>query len=192
MPKPKYREPAKKAPTSVALACKSLHKSHYCAKGSSQGYSGVVLSRRSFHRMEVFWHTPVDPRKTCVLMSSFPASTSWHSLISIAGSGKSVIWSVISRLLLIGTYFSSVPPSLKILWLFAKLDQPSWPTFTSISGILRSKAVATCCFLSYINFLLALGLAVTFSTAFMRHTKGEIDSRVMTFWRNVSKRCWDF
>jgi hypothetical protein len=93
------------------------------------------------------------------------------SLIFIAGSGKSVIWSVISRLLLIGAYFFPVPPSLKISWLFAKLDPLSWPTFTSISGISRSKAVATFYYLLYLSFLPALFLAATSSTVSTRHMK---------------------
>ena len=46
------------------------------------------------------------------------------------------------------TYFPPVPPSSKTLWPFAKLDQLSWPTFTSISGISTNKAVMICYFLS--------------------------------------------
>jgi hypothetical protein len=64
--------------------------------------------------------------------------------------------------------FFLAPPSLKTSWLYAKLDQPSWPIFTSISGISTSKAVTISCFLSYPSFLLPLVLTATFSTAFIR------------------------
>ena len=98
----------------------------------------------------------------------------------VAGSGKSVIWFVVPCLLHFGTHSSPVPPSFKILWLHAKLDQLSWPTFISISGISTSKAVTTCCFLSYPSFLLALVTSVISSIAFTRHTKTALDSQVTT------------
>ena len=96
----------------------------------------------------------------------------------LAGSGKSVIWFVYPSLLLAGTYSSPVPPLFKTLQSYAKLDQPSWHTFTSIPRISTNNPVTIFCALSYFSFSLALVLAVTFSTAFTRRTTMALSSRV--------------
>ena len=175
-----HRESVKTAPTSVALSRRSVHKSQHCSKGSTQGHDGVALSRKGSRRMEVYWLPIVDPRKTCVSICIFRAHAISPTLIFIAGSGKSVIWYVVYHLLRVGTHSSPVPPLFKTLWPYAKPDQPSWPISTSILGISASKPVTTCSFLSYPNLLLALALAATFSTAFIRHTKTAFDSPATT------------
>ena len=78
----------------------------------------------------------------------------------------------------VGTYSSPVPPLYKNLWFCAKLDQPSWHTFTSIPRISTNKPVTISCALSYFSFSLALVVAVISSTAFTRHTKTALSSRV--------------
>ena len=118
--------------------------------------------------------------KRAFLSAIFALTPSDRSLILVAGSGKSVIWSVGSPLLSVGTYSPSAPPSFKTLWMNATLDQPLWPISTSISRTSTSKAVTTCCALLYFSFPLALVLAVTFSTGFTRHTKMAPNSRVTT------------
>jgi len=100
--------------------------------------------------------------------------------VFVAGSGKSIIWFVVPCLLHFETYSSPVPPLFKTLWLYAKRDQPSWPTFTSILGISTSKPVTTCCFHSYPSFLPPLVLTVTFSTAFSLYTKVALNNPVTT------------
>ena len=75
--------------------------------------------------MEVFyWHPLVDSRKTCVNVNIILARAFSLTPIILAGSGKSVIWFVVPFRLFIGTYFPPVPPSFRILWVYAKLDQP--------------------------------------------------------------------
>ena len=76
--------------------------------------------------------------------------------------------------------FCPVPPLFKTSWLFARLDQPSWPTSTSTSGISTSKPVTTFFFLSYPSSPHAPVLSVTFSTTSMRHTRRGLDSRATT------------
>ena len=100
--------------------------------------------------------------------------------MSLAGSGKSVLWFVYPSLPPVGTYFLTVPPLSKTLRLHAKLDQPSWHTFTSIPPISTNKPVTIFCALSCFSFSLALVLVVTSSTAFTRHTKMALSSRVTT------------
>ena len=59
----------------------------------------------------------------------------------LAGSGKSVLWFVYHSWLPVGTYSSPVPLLFKILRSNAKLDQPSWHTFTSIPPISANNPV---------------------------------------------------
>ena len=94
--------------------------------------------------------------------------------------GKASSGSFFLRLLPIATYSLLVPPSSRTLWLNAKLDQPSWPISTSTSRTSENKPVATCCFHLYPSFLLALILAVLFSTVFTRHMTTAHDSQVTT------------
>jgi hypothetical protein len=98
----------------------------------------------------------------------------------LAGSGKSLIWFVYPSWLPIGTYSSPVPQLLSTLRPYAKLDRPSWPTFTSIPRIPINKPVTISCALSYFSFSLALVLAVASSTTFKRHTMMVLSSRVTT------------
>lgn len=109
--KPTFREPNKTAPTSVAQSRRSLHKPQYCAKGSTQGYGGLVLSRQNIHRMEVYRIPLVGLRKTCVPVAIGLARAFSQTRNLAAGSGKSVFWYVVSGLLLVWTLNSSFASS---------------------------------------------------------------------------------
>ena len=54
--------------------------------------------------MEIYWFPLMDSRKMCVSVIIFRLGFfSWNSII-IAGSGKSIIWFVVRRLLPVETY----------------------------------------------------------------------------------------
>jgi hypothetical protein len=176
-----HRGPIETAPPNLALSRRSVHKPQHSAKGSTHGNGGLVFPGQDCHRMEVYWLPLVDSRETCVSAGIF----SDKRLLTDSDHGSG-LWEKrhlvrFLHLLPIGTYYFLVPPSSKILWLYANLGQLSWLTSTSTSGISTSKPAMTCCALSYPNFLLALVRAATFSTAYTRHTKMAPDSRVTTF-----------
>ena len=165
----------------MALPRRSVHRSQHLKKSSQQRNCGVVLSRQHLHRMEVHWLPSVGPRKTYVL--SAYVSERLLTPMSLAGSGKSVLWFVyraLSPWVPVRTYSSLVPPLFKTLRFYVKLDQPSWHTFTSIPGISTNKHITISCALSYLSFPLALVLAVTFSTICTRHTTMGLDSQLTT------------
>ena len=91
---------------------------------------------------------------------------------------KALSGSFFCDVLPVPTYFSSVPRSFRTSWLYAKLDPPSWPTFTSILRTSGSKPATTYFFHFYPSFLLAPAIAVVFSTVFTRHMKMVLDSLV--------------
>ena len=177
-----HREPVKTALTSVALSRRSVNKSQHCPKGSIRGNGRLVLSRLYLYWMEVYWFPLMGPWKTCV-----PCSIIW----ACAFDRRQICSWIGEKHHLVRCFFPAshrnlffpVPPLFKTSWLFVKLDQPSWPTSTSISGISTSKLVTTCCFLSYSSSPHVLVLTATFSTASTRHTKRGSDNRATMLWR---------
>jgi hypothetical protein len=175
-----HREPVETASKNLALSCRSVHESQHCTKGSTQRNSGVALSGPDYHRMEVYWFPIVDPWKTYVSVI-----ISGERLLRVSDY-RSGLWEKrhlvrFPALLPVATYlFLLVPPSSRTLRPYAKLDQRSWPIFTSISRTSESKPVTTCCALSYFSSLLTPVHAATFFTGFMRHTKTVLNSQVTT------------
>ena len=100
--------------------------------------------------------------------------------VSLAGSGKSVLWFAYPSLLLVGTYSSPVPLLFKTLRFCAKLDPPSWHTFTSIPRISTNKPVTISCAVSYLSSPFALALVLTFSTIYTRCMTMGLDSQLTT------------
>ena len=91
-----YREPVATGPSKVALISRSIHKSHYLARRSAPGNVKVVLPRQSFRRVEVHRFPAVDPWEAYDIQP-FLALLSLMRFVSIAGSGKSVLWCAVSH-----------------------------------------------------------------------------------------------
>ena len=66
-----HREPDNTTPTAMALSRRSVYKSQHRNKCSTRGHGGVVFSREVLRRMEVYWFSLMDSRKTCVLLDCF-------------------------------------------------------------------------------------------------------------------------
>ena len=87
------REHVTKKTAKLALFPGSLHKSLYCTHGPLQGNNVLVPSRQCFRKVEVV--TPlVDPWQTYVPFP--PLLSTLLTPIFVAGSGKSVLWFVVS------------------------------------------------------------------------------------------------
>ena len=84
----------------------------------------------------------IHGKRACLLR--FLSSDFLQTPIMVAGSGKSVIWFVVLRLIPVASIYSSlVPPLSRTLWTHAKPDQPSSPIFASISRTSENKPVTT-------------------------------------------------
>ena len=91
------REPVATGSSNVVLVSRSIHKSCYPVWRSSPGNGKLVFPRQSFRRVEVYWLPALDPRQAYVIqLLVFPVPL-LMLLVSIAGSGKSVLWCALSR-----------------------------------------------------------------------------------------------
>ena len=111
-----HREHAPGQSSTMAFAFRSVHKSQYCIQSASRRYSSVVLSRPYIQRLEVRWFIFMGTRKTCVSLK-FHSNINPNHVVSVAGSGKSILWFVLP--LLVQFYqthaVNSAPPSYNIL-----------------------------------------------------------------------------
>src|SRR5712691_12653778 len=77
----------------MALPSRSVNQSQHCTEGPSRGDINLVFPGQHFRALEVIAFSPLGPWQTYAPLA-FHYST--YSPVLIAGSGKSVLWFVIS------------------------------------------------------------------------------------------------
>jgi len=144
----------------------------------------MVLSRKNIQSVEIHWPLLVGTWKTCVAFGLRRASTP-DSHVSIAGSGKSVLWfapppTLSTRVKL--TSLFSVPRLYKISQPCAMPGGPHWPIFISTSGTFINKNFTICFPLCSSNFPLAPIPVVTYSPDSILRTIEEHEDLMIAPW----------
>ena len=134
----------------------------------------MVLRRKYIQPMEVYGIFLVGTRKTCVT-HRLTKSQFLISFNFVAGSGKSVLWFVLSRRFqLRETDMNNlVLRSYKISQPRATMGGPQWPISISTSGTSINKDFPTCFPLSSSNFLLVPSPVAIYSPDSILHTTVE-------------------